>query len=193
MSTIITEHLDLEHWSPSQSTGPVTMIKAMHACDTSSWKDKETSTKNLIDWWTMQPPYDPDFAPEQLITRVDLTPFMQEVFGVAAMHRIRPAGLLWEKPTPDEIESWQKSWQAKIMRLVLNTNSEPDWWQRCLFEGLDELYIERTEHLAMHAMQEHSFIHIADSMGIPLKAFLTSLQQTPACNTKNTFVLPDMC
>lgn len=196
MTSIIASQLDIEHWSSKNATGPLTMFKAMQAEEKSAqWIEREKSVGALVCWWTRAPSYDPDWEPENLISRIDLTPLSKEILGIAAVHRIRPQLLSWEIPDAKETQQFLTGSTAKAIRQALTMQNTGTWWNRCLFEGSDAKYYARTEHLVSALMSEHAFVHMANSLNMPLHELLPMMDCPSSPNSGDTDapVLPDLC
>lgn len=195
MSAIITPVLDIEHWSVSNDTGPLTMFNAMqNATKSSEWTDRKKSIDALIAWWTRVPCYDPDMEPEGLIQRLHLTSLSKEVLGIAAAHRIRPDGLSWDMLDTNKMKEWLVGSQAQTLRTVLEIEKTGSWWNRCLFEHSDTRYHARTEQLVSALMTEHLFVHMAAGLQVPLVELLPMLNDTcTPPSTSDSPELPDLC
>ena len=196
MTSIVASPLDIEHWSSTNDTGPLTMFNAMQAeNNVERWVDREKSVGALIRWWTGTPSYDPDLEPEGLIARQDLTALSKEVLGIAAVHRIRPQVLSWDIPTAKETKDWIASSQAKTMRQALEIDNTAKWWDRCLFDGSEAKYHARTEHLVSALMADHAFVHMSNSLNVLLHQLLPMMDNAPSVGSppSDTPVLPDLC
>lgn len=195
MSAIITPVLDIEHWSVNNDTGPLTMFNAMqNTTNSSEWADRKKSIATLATWWARTPCYDPDMEPEGLIRRLRLTPLSKEVLGIAAAHRIRPSGLLWDMLDTANMKTWLTGSQAKTLRTVLEIETTGSWWNRCLFEGSNTRYHALTEQLVSALMTEHLFVHMAAGLQVPLAELLPMLNNTcTPPSTSDIPALPDLC
>lgn len=196
MTSIVPSTIDIEHWPASKETGPMTMLNAMQADTTSTtWSNRAQSVASLVAWWEKVSTYDPDVEPEYLITRTDLTDLSKEVLGVAAAHRVRPGVLAWDIPDKKEIAEWLTSSRARVMRQALEMQSDGAWWNRCLFEGTEERYYARTEHLVGALMADHPFVHMSNSLNTPLHEMLPLLDSAPSFFVPGHDVpgLPDLC
>lgn len=196
MTAIVTPKLDIEHWPANKDTGPMTMLNAMQAeTNSANWSDRTKSISTLVAWWASVPSYDPDMEPEGLIRRQDLSPLSKEVLGIAAVHRVRPRGLNWDIPNKAATSQWLDSSQAKTMRQALEIENAGSWWNRCLFEGSEDRYHARTEHLVSALMADHPFVHMANSLNMPLHQLLPMMDDKPSffLPTPEAPGLPDLC
>ena len=170
------------------------MFNAMQEnTDSHQWTAREKSVEQLIAWWSKMPSYDPDMEPEGLIRRLGLTPLSKEVLGIAAAHRVRPGLLSWSIPKELETNEWIKSSNAGILGHVLKMEDTGSWWNRCLFEGSNERYHARTEHLVVRLMAEHPLVQMSAGLNIPLSELLPVMNSSNAVSNSDMPGLPDLC
>ena len=173
--------------------GPRPMLQAMeNASNTHAWQDRKKSVQELTAWWTKISSYDPDMEPENLLQHAR-NPLSKEVLGVAAAHRVRPSGLSFGLLGDKETQDWLASQQAKTLRQTLEVENTGAWWNRCLFEDLQELYHSRTEHLVRHLMQDHPFVHMSVGLNLRLAELLPMLETNPSLSVSESPTLPDLC